>query len=652
MANGMEGLYIGNAGLLTAQNAINTVANNIANVNSKGYVRQQVILTDNPYNFVKSAAIGNQTVGLGVSMGEIVHARDNFLDKSYRIEASRQAYYDSYHGAIDEVQGLYQELDGEAFKDVLTGDSSLWTAFQQLAQDPSDSVNQNMVIQKSNLLLTRANAIYSSLSKYQSQINVQISNDIDRANELGKEIEKLNHEIQAIEAGGFETAYDLRDARDNDLDELSALLNITYEEDLTGIVRVKAEGQYFVDETKCYPIGKQTDRATGFITPYWPYLSNESTGSYFNLFDFSQGVSTEANTDLGEIKALIQARGNVMENYTAIEGVDADVYSATTGLSIMEQSQAQVDQLIHGITTAINDIVCPNTTASFDYKVTNTDGSYTIYSYHDIKVLDEENCNTGADGKLPPNEIFTRVGTERYTAIKAEDGHTYYVYNAEDIDDSKTLNVAGTKLRVWDSSKGNGTVTVTNYKSDGTVDGKPVIGLPYEQYDTEKTPKYKEIFVSGKSYYVLNEDYSFDSSTQYTLSSLGVNDTLESQITLFPYQKRNGEIDYAMGKRLADVWNQNIVTLYPNSSAKFSFSDYYTEMIGGIASLGSTYQTTSETLYNSCTALDNQRLQVTGVSADEELVSMVKFQNAYNAASRYIQVVSEMIEQVVTSMGA
>ena len=73
-------------------------------------------------------------------------------------------------------------------------------------------------------------------------------------------------------------------------------------------------------------------------------------------------------------------------------------------------------------------------------------------------------------------------------------------------------------------------------------------------------------------------------------------------------------------------------------------------MIGGIASAGSTYESTANTLNSSVSAIDNKRLQVTGVSTDEELTSMIKFQNAYNAASRYIQTVSDMIELLVTGL--
>ena len=50
-------------------------------------------------------------------------------------------------------------------------------------------------------------------------------------------------------------------------------------------------------------------------------------------------------------------------------------------------------------------------------------------------------------------------------------------------------------------------------------------------------------------------------------------------------------------------------------------------------------------------SVDNQRQQVLGTSSDEELTHMIKFQQAFNAASRYITVIDEMLEHVVTRLG-
>ena len=616
MANGMQALYVGSSGLRSAQNAMNTSANNLANVNTVGYVRQQVLFADKHYNKFSNAAVSAQRVGLGVGIGEIVHARNVFLDKTYRSEAGRQSYYSSYYNAIDEVQSLYQELEGTAFKDVLMGsgsdrdsNSSLWSAFEMLAQDPSDMTNQGLVIYK------------------------------------------LNLDIQSIEATGVETAYDLRDARDTALDELGSLVNMSYTEDTTGVVTVKVEGQYFVDEANMYEVGKQIDRSTGYVNAYWPYLSNEENGQYTNLFDFSMPISSEYNTDIGEIKALIQARGTGVKNFAYLEGADPEQYANSVGMSVMEESEAQLDVLIHGLASMINDILAPNTRASFSVRTENADGTYSISEYKNVKVLDVENCRLGSDMRIPPRELFTRVGVpERYTEVTDTNGKTWYIYNEEDTFDCKTVNLAGKNYQIWDESKGNGYVTTITYDSQTNQALRSEEG-PYEQWQTANNQKYIKQFISGKSYYVLNPDYALDTSTQYTLASLGVNDELENQADLFPHLTQSThEIDYGMGKELTDLWTTKTLKIYPGSEATFSFSDYYTEMIGGIASAGSTYESTSNTLYSSVSAIDNKRQQVTGVSTDEELASMIKYQNAYNAASRYIQTVSDMIEVLVTSL--
>ena len=57
MANGMGSLYIGASGLQNSQNALNTTANNLANADTKGYVRQQVLFADRDYVTFKGAAI-------------------------------------------------------------------------------------------------------------------------------------------------------------------------------------------------------------------------------------------------------------------------------------------------------------------------------------------------------------------------------------------------------------------------------------------------------------------------------------------------------------------------------------------------------------------------------------------------------------------
>ena len=559
MANGMGSLYIGSSGLRTSQNALNTTANNLANVDTTGYVRQQVIQADRHYNtFDKNAAISNQQSGLGVSIADVIHSRDMFLDKRYRTETGRQSFYSACYSATNEIYTYFQELEGEAFQDSI---SSLYTAFEEFAKDPSDSVNQNLVMQKSSLFISRAKAVYTSLQNYQNNLNTKISKDIDRINELGKKIYDLNESIVKIEAGGVETAMELRDQRDNALDELAGLVHIDYDEKYDGTVFVSIEGVDFVNRAQVYEMGKSVDDETGYITPYWPQMSDTNRGQKADVFNFNVDISSAYNTDIGELKALVMQRGNYVADYRDIEGKSRQDYNDDAGMSVMLSTEAELDQFVHKLVTAINDIFCPNIEyTGADLTGTTADGS-TFTITQGMKVLDADNCAVGSDGKLPPQELFSRVGTDRYTKVNV------------------------TKM--------------------------------------------------------------------YTLSSLKVNDEIISQPSSIPHLTQdsdNKQVAQQLGTAFTEMWKKSEVSLNPNATSKCTFMEYYAQMIGETGTAGSVYYTMSETLDSTVNTVDNKRQQVIGVSSDEELTSMIQFQNAYNAASRFMNVVSDMIETLINGL--
>lgn len=589
MANGFGSMFIGVAGLQSSQNALNVTSNNLANLDTTGYVRQSVLFADRDYvTFNTTAAISNQQSGLGVTIGDVVHSRDVFLDRLYRTESSRQSFYASTSEALTEVQNYYQELEGQAFQDALT---DFWGSFQELYKYPEDSVYQNLVIQKAQLFTSRSSAVYSGLKSYQYNINSQISDDIDQVNELGKTISELNLQIQKVEAGNIETAMTLRDARDMALDELASLVDISYKEETNGVVRVSVEGNEFVNENGYYKVEKQTDKVTGFVTPYWSHLSDPDKGEYTYLFNFNCDISTENKNDMGEIKALVLARGDKVANYKDIVGLDGKTYDDTTGMSVMLRAEAQMDQLFHGIATAINDILCPNTEASNyitgltgNNSVTMTDADGNTYTVTaNTKILDADKCAVGSDGKLPPQELFTRLGTERYTEV------TYT--------------------------------------------------------DTSVNPP------TTKTYYLYNEEDPTDTTKQYTMASTGVNSALITDETLLPHLQQNGDVDQSLMATLAAVWDKESLTVNPNDTKAYSFKGYYTAMIEEVATYGNVYNSTATNLSQTVQSVDNQRQQVIGVSSDEELTYMIKYQNAYNASSRFINVINEMIEHLITQLG-
>lgn len=568
MGNGFGSLYIGASGLQNAQYALNTTANNLANVNTTGYVRQQVRFADKTYNKLKdpNKNVNMQQYGLGVSIGDVVHARDIFLDKSYRQENGRKGFYTSFYEITDYVQDLFQELNGEQFKQSV---SDLHQAFQELEPNMDNSTQQNLVLEKADLLLSRTKSLYDDMKSYQSNINEQIKDDVDRVNKIGNRIYELNLQIQKVEAGGQETAMTLRDERDNLLDELGGYGSVSIKEDSTGFTYVDFESTPFIDDNKCYNIGLQEDKETGFYTPYWTQLSDVDKQRYVRVFKKNEVISTDLNTDVGSIKAKLLARGDGYGTYQDLESEEA--YDRISGCTMME-TEAQVSALLHNIVTKINDAYCPNKTVDTDVTYTDADGNQV--SLKGKKVLDAANCAVGEDGQLPPRELFTRVGMDRYTKVTGDDGNTYYVYNEEDENDSTTL---------------------------------------------------------------------------YSLNNISINKELRKQITLMPYKNQNGT-DYPLGEKLMSLWNDKEMTLNPYDKKPCTFEGYYNKLIGQIGNDGSTFQSASETLTGALSSIDNQRQQTMGVSSDEELTHMIKFQSAYNASSRFMTVISQMTELIVTGL--
>ena len=150
----MGSFWTGVSGLQTSNNALNTTAHNMSNVDTVGYTRQQVQQGTRFYNTLSTSktSISWTQVGFGVSYTQVKQVRDDFLDKAYRRESGRSAFYEVSANAFDEVYSLFQELDGEAFAGAI---DNLWRSVQDLARDPGNAVNQGVFMQRCTEFLSR-----------------------------------------------------------------------------------------------------------------------------------------------------------------------------------------------------------------------------------------------------------------------------------------------------------------------------------------------------------------------------------------------------------------------------------------------------------------------------------------------------------------
>ncbi len=545
-------LYVGTSGLQTNQNALNTTAHNMSNVDTRGYVRQQVLLGTKLYNTISinTSSVANQQIGLGVSYSSVRQVRDYFLDQTYRKESGRSAFYSASSEAMSEVENLLNEMDGASFEEAL---SNLWTAVQELAKDPSSAITQGTLVQTASAFVERAGAVYSGLTSYQNNLNAKVKTQVDSLNDYANQLQSLNDSIRSIEVGGIEAPNDLKDQRNTILDKMSALGNITYSTDLDGSVSVQLEGVDLVTRSNVYEVGLYQDNATGFYIPFWTQNATYTTDSLGNrtynitgaaVFDLNKKISADLNTDIGSIKALLLARGDKQANYTDI---NSGKYDTDISQSVMMNMQAEFDQLIHNVTTAVNGVIAAASNSTTGY-LCNKDGS--------------------------PIQIFQKIASAGYTETPSGSG--IWVYNAEDATDEDTL---------------------------------------------------------------------------YTTKNLKINPELMQNSSMLGFIKSDKSVDYDTAKKLKEAFLAENYTLNPNVQTKTNFVSYYTDLVSQVANSGSALKNMLANQESTVEGVSAAREEIIGVAADEEMTNMVRFQNAYNASSRFINVIDQMMETIINSMG-
>ena len=136
------------------------------------------------------------------------------------------------------------------------------------------------------------------------------------------------------------------------------------------------------------------------------------------------------------------------------------------------------------------------------------------------------------------------------------------------------------------------------------------------------------------------------------MGQIALNEDLVKNPALLPLTNLIGEEYQQVANDLLDLWNQDFATLDPNTLVMNNFNNYYTTMVGDYANKGYTYTNIATKQAGLVNEVNNQRQEVVGVSSDDELTNLIKYQHGYNASSRYITVVSEMIQHIIEKLGA
>ncbi len=547
----MANLFLGQSGLQTSHNALNTTAHNLANVDTKGYTRQQVSQGTRAYQTLeaKNNTIGPKQIGTGVAYNNCKQVRSEFLDSSYRREQGRMEFYNVTKKCIEEIEDQFQELNGTQFAQSM---NNLWEAVQELSKDPTSATTQGLLITRADEFINRAKSVYEGLKDYQKNMDATVADMVKKINNIGDNLLNLNMEIVNIESGKVEKANDLRDARNKLLDELGTYGKIDYMEDNFGNVQVMFEGSYFVTSDHVNHMGVDTklSSSVGFAVPYWEYGAKshiDERGKKIidsiegaQVFDLTQTIATSINTDIGKLKSTLLARGDHYGNYHDITE-NTDFYNKNISKSTIMNIQAEFDQMVKNVQEAINDVM--------------------------------------KNAKSNPAVINGTGNTEDYVLFKQANTADKLIYD-----------IPGKKA--------------------GTV------------------------------------------YTGLSITNSIVNPALKENPTLFTFKCLDGSEDIDAMEKLKQAFTATNYTLNPSVSTKENFTTYYNSLVSQIANTGDVVNSITISQEYTVGAVNSAREQVVGVSSDEELGYMIQFQNAYNASSRYINTVSEMLEHLVTTLGS
>lgn len=610
------GLNIASSALNAFQVAVNTTANNISNVQTEGYTKQVA-------NREASGALRVYqrygTIGTGVITTSITSARDVYYDKKYWNNQSSLGYYETKLYYLNQVEDYFQdeEKDEPGFSTIF---ANMFNQLNALSSNAGDENVRKNFINEAQIFTSYFQDVSNGLSRIQKDLNDQIKTLVESINSSSEKIASLTKQINVIEIQGG-TANELRDQRALVIDELSMIVPITVEESpvtnsnypdmYTGGTNyiVKLDGQTLVHNYEYSSLScvarenkvNQTD-VDGLYDIVW-----SDTGMNFNM---------NATSMDGSLKGLFDIRdGNNEENF------QGRVTEATgTSVTVKPSTMTTVESM----TMAAEGVIT----------IHNRKYNYTEFSAE----LDENGNITSYTFQLDANMDLAEMND--LLAKKAEIG--------------TSVDCMGIPYYMGQMSEfiRNFTERFNAYQLGGVdLNGDPMgsffVALKYDgtEYDFGDqsvnidgvTDATRTIITStSDSYYQLNAlnfnvaDASVRDSSIFSTTTDVSGDRVDAHDIVDQMLKLQKDVELFRGGSASDF----LQCIYSDISIDTQESKIFQENFTDIAS-----------------AITTQRLSISGVDEDEEALDIVKFQNAYNLASRMIQCMSELYDKLINETG-
>ncbi|MCR4754014.1 MAG: flagellar hook-associated protein FlgK [Lachnospiraceae bacterium] len=583
----MGSLYIGVSGLQTSQNALNTTAHNISNTDTKGYVRQQILQSTAAYNTIKTDYHAVSNQQIG--LGVVYSKTRQVRDVFLDATYRRESGRSSFYEVSADALGEIENLLDEMNGETFQESiQDLWTSVQEMAKDPSSAVTQGLFIERCSEFLARSQSVYQGLCDYQLSLNETVKKNTNRINDIAEQIKVLNDEIRMIEISNTKE-FGISFERANDLrDTRNALID-----ELSTYGNISYEED--VDCTVWIQFEGE-DLVRREVAYSLGLYEDPKTGFYTPFWEKNAKATIDPQT--GE------------RRYSAEEVEKAKVYDLNRVIS----SDLNTD--IGALKSAL--------LARGDHKSDYTDLMEDRYDYE----ISQSVCmNVMAEFDQLVHGIATSVND---VIAKA-------AYEAKQINPSSTylMDTDGNPIQVFKKIASDGYSSTTTPPTWNALTGQA------SNFNPELVGTYDPITGEVTGYQV---------ESLYTTTNMQINVDLLRQPTKLGFVKIDGQVDFVTMESLKSAFEAEEMTLNPNVKKKSSFVDYYGDLVSQVANSGSVYKSIIDSQEKTVMATSNAREQVIGVSQDEEMTFMIKFQNAYNASSRYINVVDDMLEHIINTL--
>jgi flagellar hook-associated protein 1 FlgK len=299
------------SGALSAHQAlISVLSNNIANVNTPGYVRRSISLETRAGSSRESGGFGS-----GVQVGELQRSVDSYLEKLVREAEADKYSFGTQEELLKRVDGLFDLTGGQAT--IGGAFTEFFTAISDLRANPSSIELRSGLLNKAEALAASIRDTYGEIASVQDEADSRLTGEVEQINAILDDIARLNGAITQQERGG-NTAADFRDQREELLRQLSQKVGVSVVEQSDGSSYITLPGGFpLISNTTVRRLS--VTQSPSFAGPAGvpPLLSGRPTS--YVVFNYAPQGSTSQDIDLSE---TIRSVGGALGGLLAVRGLN------------------------------------------------------------------------------------------------------------------------------------------------------------------------------------------------------------------------------------------------------------------------------------------------------------------------------------------